>query len=48
MQTQPSPVVLLVPLDGSEAAGRALRYAMRVAVRERHTTQRCSATLKRR
>ena len=37
MQTQPSPVLLLVPLDGSEAAGRALRYAMRVAVRERHT-----------
>jgi nucleotide-binding universal stress UspA family protein len=34
MQTQPSPIVLLVPLDGSEAAVRALRHAMQVAGRD--------------
>lgn len=34
MQTQPSLIVLLVPLDGSEAAVRALRYAMQVARRD--------------
>jgi nucleotide-binding universal stress UspA family protein len=33
MQTQHSPITILVPLDGSDAAGRALRYAMQVAAR---------------